>query len=99
MARTFEDFEHQPVELTDERLAHIRDYHPDVVPFVERVGEVLRAPDMLRESTQDPTVVVHYKHFADILGGKFLAVVVKRENRRFLLTAYLTRRVRTGRPR
>jgi hypothetical protein len=98
VAENFEDVEQCQVELTDERLAHIRDYHPDAVPFVERVGEVLRHPDVVRESTQDPTVVVHYKHFADILGGKFLAVVVKRNRRRFVLTAYLTRRVRTGRP-
>ncbi|MDP3722136.1 MAG: hypothetical protein Q8R91_01395 [Candidatus Omnitrophota bacterium] len=44
-------------------------------------------------------MLVHYKYFADILGGKYVAVVVKVDARRFVLTAYLTRRIRTGRPR
>ena len=95
----FEDSEGQRVELTDERCAHIAQYHPDVVPFLDRLAQALRAPDMLRQSTQDPNVVVHYRYFADILGGKYLAVVVKTDARRFVLTAYLTRRIRTGKPR
>lgn len=93
----FEDCSGQAVELTDERRAHILLYHPDAAPFLGRVAEALRTPDVLRQSTEDAKVLVHYKHFADILGGKYLAVVVKSTNgRRFVLTAYLTRRIRTG---
>lgn len=95
----FEDSAGQRVELTDERRAHIVQYHPDVVPFLDRMAQALRAPDMLRQSTQDPNVVVHYRYFADLLGGKYLVVVVKTTGgRRFVLTAYLTRRIRTGIP-
>ena len=85
------------MELTDERRAHILLYHPDMATFLDRLAEVLRVPDVLRQSTEDPTVLVHYKYFADILGGKYVAVVVKVDDRRFVLTAYLTRRIRTGR--
>lgn len=98
VAETFQDFSGQPVELTDERRAHILRYHPDLAPFLARVAQVLQVPDALRQSTEDPSVVVHYKYFADILGGKYLAVVVKTNVRRFVLTAYLTRRIHTGRP-
>lgn len=96
---TFKDYSGHGVELTDERWAHILLYHPDLASFLGRLAEALRAPDVLRQSTEDANVLVHYKYFADVLGGKSLAVVVKTNGRRFVLTAYLTRRIRTGRPR
>ena len=98
-AERFQHVAGHEVELTDERRAHILLYHPDMAPFLDRLAGVLRAPDVLRQSTEDPTVLVHYKYFADVLGGKYVAVVVKIGDRRFVLTAYLTRRIRTGRPR
>lgn len=96
MAESFEEQTHHRVELTDEREAHIRRFHPDAVPFLGSLAEVLRTPDVRCPSTQDSTVVVYYKYFAKILGGKYVAVVVKTNDRWFVLTAYLTRRLRTG---
>lgn len=83
-------------ELTDERRAHILTYHPDVGPFLDRVGEVLASPDLLRRSGQDPEVVLFYKLYSDILGGKYMVVVVKENERSFILTVYLTKSTRTG---
>jgi hypothetical protein len=96
VAEKFEDYSGQEVELTDERRAHILCYHPDMASFLDRMPKVLRAPDVLRQSTDDQNVLIYYKYFAEIFGGKYLAVVVKTNNRRFVLTAYLTRRIQTG---
>lgn len=83
-------------ELTDERRDHILTYHPDVGPFLDRVGEVLASPDLLRRSAQDPEVVLFYKFYSDILNGKYMVVVVKENQRSFILTVYLTNSTRTG---
>lgn len=84
------------VELTDERQAHILRFHPDVGPFLDRIGDSLAHPDLLRRSSQDSAIVLFYKFYPDILGGKYMVVVVKENERSFILTAYLTKSVRTG---
>ena len=86
----------KPVELTDERQAHILRYHPDVGPFFDRIGDSLAHPDALRRSSQDSAIVLFYKFYPDILGGKYMVVVVKENERSFILTVYLTKSIRTG---
>jgi hypothetical protein len=86
------------IEFTDERRAHILSFHPDVSPFLDRVADVLAHPDALRRSIQDPDVVLFYKFFPDILDGKYEVVVVKKNERCFILTVYLTNSIRTGAP-
>ena len=41
----------QPVELIDERRAHILKRHPAVAPFLERIGDVPVLPEEVRKST------------------------------------------------
>ena len=48
----------QPVELTDERRAHILKRHPAVGPFLERIRDVLALPEEVRRSNYDLMVVV-----------------------------------------
>lgn len=87
------------VELTEERREHITLYHPDVAPFLDRIGSVLAQPDELRRRLDDPQVILFYKYYPDILGGKYVTVAVKvGEERSFVLTAYLTKSIRTGTP-
>lgn len=86
------------VELTDERRQHIFQYHPDLIPFFDRLGNVLIAPDGIRRTFDDPQVLLFYKFYPDILGGKYIVAVVKVNGRSFILIAYLTRRVKTGEP-
>jgi hypothetical protein len=88
----------RPVELSDERRAHILDRHPSVAPFLERTQEVLLRPEAVRRSTYDPEVLLFSRFYSDILGGKHLVIVVKIDGRCFVLTAYLTRRRAGGQP-
>ena len=79
------------VELTDERRAHIALRHPDVTRYLNYIGDVLEKPDEIRNSQRDPETLIFYREYRKMLNGKSLAVVVKRNGRSFILTAYLTR--------
>lgn len=84
------------VELTDEREKHIKSYHPDVEIFLDRIGEVLFEPDEIWQSLHDELVIKIYHFYADIHAGKYVVVVVKRNERNFVLTCYLTSKIRGG---
>lgn len=84
------------VELTDERKEHIFQYHRDLVPFFDRLAEVLNSPEGVRRTFDDQQVLLFYRFYPDILVGKYSVAVVKINDCNFILTAYLTRRVKTG---
>jgi len=84
------------IELTQERQKHIFEFHPDVNPYFSRIEQVLEAPSEIRSSRHNPEVLLFYKYFADIKSGKYLAVVVKTNQRNFILTCYLTDKIITG---
>ena len=72
--------------------------HPVIAPFLERIREVLLRPEGIRRSTYDPEVLLFSRFYPDVLGGKHLVVVVKTNERRLVLTAYLARRLAGGQP-
>ena len=84
------------VDLTEERERHICEYHPDLEPLFDRIGEVLTDPDQIRRSIYDEEVILFYKFWEDILSGKYIVVVVKTYLRDFVLTAYLTDKIKEG---
>lgn len=84
------------IELTSERKKHILIFHPDLKPYVKLIKEVLLEPDELRVSKSDPKSLLFYKHFATILQGKYIAVVVKFNERNFILSSYLTNHIKSG---
>jgi hypothetical protein len=86
------------IELTDERRQHILQYHRDLLPYFDRVADVLLAPDGIRRTFDDSHVLLFYRFYPDILNGKYLVVAVKVNDRSFVLTAYLARRLKTGEP-
>lgn len=84
------------IVLTGERWEHIVAKHPEVKPYKDRVSSVLSSPDLVKESRRDKDVLLYYKHFDDILGGKYLLIVVKLKDRSFIVTAYITDRIKEG---
>lgn len=84
------------VELTKERKEHIFQRHPDVIPHFSKIKQVLLDPDQVRIDNQDPRVLLFYKYFSTISEGKYLAVVVKTDDRNFILTCYSTYRIKSG---
>ena len=87
----------EPVELTEERWQHIVTEHPELCEYREKILTVLADPDYVKRSKRDEHVMLYYRYFADILEGKYLLVVVKKEPvRSFVLTGYATGSVRKG---
>lgn len=77
-------------ELTAERKKHILNFHPDLKPYFSRIKNVFVKPDEIRISKSDPHVLLFYRYFAKIKGGKYIVGVVKIGSRAFILTAYFS---------
>ena len=89
------------VELTNEREAHIKYTHPDLLPeFIAEIGQTLEDPDQVRRSTRMSTARLFCRWFENVHQGKHVVVVVVSEAvpiaRHWIITAYITRRLANG---
>jgi hypothetical protein len=95
--RVIRDFQGVSIRLTDERLAHILE-HPEMETLAGAIEETLRHPEKVVESLSDPDARLYYRFYVGTpVAGKWLCVVVKFVGEdAFVLTAYLTDRVKRG---
>lgn len=95
--RILHDYRGMSIRLTDERLAHIQE-HPEMAGLISAIDETLRQPRYVVESFTDPQARLYYRFYvATRVGDKYLCVAVKVINDdAFLLTAYLTDKVKKG---
>ena len=95
--RTLSDHQGLAIRLTDERLAHILE-HPEMAAMESAIAETLGHPERVVQSFSDPLARLYYRYYLrTVVGGKYLCVVVKvREADAFVLTAYLTDRIKRG---
>jgi hypothetical protein len=93
------DFQGLAIRLTDERRAHILE-HPEMVSMEAAIEETLLRPERVVQSFSDPQARLYYRfYFGTMVGGKYLCVVVKAlDADAFILTAYLTDRIKKGVP-
>lgn len=84
------------IELTDERWSHIIKEHPEVESYKEKILEVLTSPDYVKKSKRDAEVLLYYKFYDDIFGGKYLLVAARKGLRSFILTCYITDIIKRG---
>jgi hypothetical protein len=91
------DYEGRSIRLTDERWRHIEE-HPEMIGLRRAVAETLREPEAVIQSASDPLPRLYYRFYhRTMVGGKHLCVVVKvRLEDAFIVTAYLTDRVKRG---
>ena len=91
------DYAGHLIRLTDERMAHILE-HPEMVGMETAIEKTLLEPECVIRSLVDPASGLYYRYFYKTkVGDKFLCVVVKFQNRdAFVLTAYLTDRIKKG---
>ena len=94
--RRFTDDHGNEVRLTDERLQHILQRHPEMAFQMHRFADTLARPDAVRTSKSRPTVLLYYRLYPDLRGrNRYLCLVVKRDrNYSFILTGYLDRRIK-----
>lgn len=85
------------VRLTDERLAHILE-RAELHGMREAIIRTLQAPAEVRVSRTDAAVRLFYEFYSQtVVGDKWLCVVVKYlADDAFVITAYLTDKVKTG---
>jgi hypothetical protein len=91
------DFQGREVRLTSERREHILE-HPEMAGLEFEIEETLLKPQRVVQSLSALDVHLYYRfYFRTVVGGKYLCVVVKvRETGSFVLTAYLTNRMKRG---
>jgi hypothetical protein len=96
--RVFYDYQIRAVRLTDERRSHIL-RHPEMVGLDDDIERALATPDCVVESASDSDTRLYYRHLAHTLvGPKDLCMVVKvLPDDAFVITAYLTDKVKKGR--
>ena len=80
------------VELTDERERHIVEFHPEMRLYRQYLTEAIAKPDTIRRSIFDPQVRILYYFLKN--ADKYLAIVVKIDHRKFILTAYTTHEIK-----
>lgn len=84
------------IELTTERQTHILLSHPELKVNFKKLSQVLSNPDEIRRSRFDKNVLLFYKFFARVKSGKYINVTVKTGDRNFVLTSYITDKIRAG---
>jgi hypothetical protein len=95
--KSFADYRGRNVRLTPEREDHILD-HAEMLGLLKRVGETLAKPERAVLSASDPAVELLYSFERGTkVGDKWLCVVVKYvEDDAFVVTAYLTDKIKNG---
>lgn len=96
---TIRDFQGQLIRLTQRQWSHILDHHDHMKGRDWTVEETLKDPEEVRKSREDPdTVRLYYRRYTNPSEkDKWVCVVVKfLENDAFILTAYETRRIKSG---
>jgi hypothetical protein len=91
------DYKGTSVRLTDERLTHILE-HPEMHEMAPAIQEALLCPEFVVQSRGGETANLYYRYYSKTMaGGKYLCVIVKiQESDAFVLTAYLTDKVKKG---
>lgn len=84
------------VILADHVRVAILSKHPEVAGFIDQIGGVLLTPDEVRQSVSNDRVVLYYQFKDQVLGGKWVVVVVKRIDRHFISTMYATDKIKSG---
>lgn len=98
VVRLLLDYQGLTVRLTDERRNHIVQ-HPEMVGLDAAIERALTEPQHVVQSATDAEARMYYRHLAQTtVGPKYLCVVVKiRTGDAFVVTAYLTDKVKKGR--
>lgn len=95
--RRFTDVHGRGIRLTNERLRHVREAHPELTAPLSFLGETLQQPDQVRRSRTDPSVELYYRYYeATPVTSKYCCAVVKATSDPFLITLYFTDTIKRG---
>lgn len=96
--RWLKDLNDRTVRLSEERLEHFENDHPEMTGQVDKVEETLSQPEIVVRSRTDSEAELFYRHYLMTpVGEKYMCVVVKvRFDDVFILTAYFTDSIKKG---
>lgn len=84
------------IVLDPEHRDVIHDKHPESRGLMDRLPQVLADPDEIRRSVRREDAVLYYRYDPAVFGGKWLVAVVKRADRAYISTYYVTDRIKSG---
>ena len=90
------DLFHEEIVLASEVSATILVKHPEIEAFFDTLPEVFKSPIEIRRSATDNRAVLYYYSDDQVLRGKWIVAVVKRIDRNFVSTIYLTDKMKAG---
>lgn len=90
------DIFNREIRFTRERWDYIVSKRPIMGKFREQLIDTIKKPEFIKKSVYDSEVVLYYKHFKDILGGKYMVVALRINIDRFVLTGYISDRIKKG---
>jgi len=83
-----------PIRLTQERLSHIYQGHPEMKGCEDLIVETLSEPEKILEGDNGALMAVRKYEKTPVSENKYLVVVYKElEDDGFVITAYFTRRL------
>ncbi|MGF1459351.1 MAG: hypothetical protein ACFBSG_10030 [Leptolyngbyaceae cyanobacterium] len=97
--KRFVDYQGRQIRLANERLQHILE-HPEMDSMEQAIPTALINPEVVKRFRSDTAVYLYYLYReATRVGDKWLCVVVKYlESDAFVITAYLTGKLKPGEP-
>lgn len=98
MTATLRDSAGAEIRLTNERLAHLLDVHPEIAGNAHLISKTLAAPDLVVQPGRHAEARLYYRRFeVEELGEKYMCVVVQAiPSTPFVLTAYFADRIKEG---
>ena len=93
----FKDVFGREIGLSREVWDHILKTHPELKGKLDRIKETLISPEIIKLSVYASNVLLSYKYYGDLYGGKYICVAIKiLDEDCFISTSYITDRIKNG---
>ena len=85
------------VECTNERFAHFAERYGELASsHSNRVAETIREPEQVWSSSHPGNAILFFRWYDDLAKNVLAVINSDENNRRWLVTAYVTRTIRGG---
>ena len=93
----FKDIFSREIRLSREVWDHILKTHPELKGKLDRIKETLISPEIIKRSVHASDVLLFYKYYKDVYGGKYICVTIKiLDEDCCISTSYITDRIKKG---
>jgi hypothetical protein len=84
------------IRLTDERWNYIIHKRPIMKELRTEFEDTIKGPELVKSSVYDSEVVLYYRYFKELFDGKYIVATVKIDDDNFVVTGYITDRIKKG---